>query len=103
MCEGVADQEQAPTGYYTWHQVTFLIDQNIQCVNITITDDNIEEDIELFEIYIRGTYRLHGNPRIINYPREAVIAIYDDDDDDDCKSFFSKTVMHYNCCCLTNL
>ena len=93
MCKGVADHEQAPE-YHTWNQVTFLIDQSsTQCVNITITNDNIEENVEFFEIYISGMFRLHGNPKINLNPKEAVIAIYDDD----CKSFFSKTVMYYNC------
>ena len=67
--------------------VTFLVDDIIQCVNINITDDKIEEDTEFFQIslyYYQRIFALHGNPQI--YPLSsnatATITIYDDD----CKS-----------------
>ena len=69
--------------------VTFLVDDTIQCVNISITDDKIEEDIQFFQISLYRYYyytsysifALHGNPKI--YPLSsnatAIITIYDDD------------------------
>ena len=79
MCEGV------PYG-----PVTFLVDDIIQCVNINITDDKIEEDIQFFQISFYDHYNnykfyaLHGDPRIylVYSNATAIITIYDDD----CKS-----------------
>ena len=64
-----------------------MIDENVQCFNISITDDDIEEDVEYFEIffddrlYYSGIYPLTRNPRIypLSTARVAIITIYDDD------------------------
>ena len=86
MCEGVTDHEVELYG-----PVTFLVDDIIQCVNINITDDKIEEDIQFFQIsfyydryYCSNCYRifaLHGNPKIfpLSSNATAIITIYDDD------------------------
>ena len=79
MCEGETDHEVGEYG-----PVTFLVDDIIQCVNINITDDKIEEDIELFQIsfyyryncdYCYNIRALHGNPRVVPLSR-ATITIY---------------------------
>ena len=89
MCEGVTDHEVEPYG-----PVTFLFDDLIQCVNINITDDKIEEDTDFFQIslYYQRIFALHGNPKI--YPlssiAKATITIYIYDDD--CKSKFCHNI-----------
>ena len=87
MCEGETDHEVGEYG-----PVTFLVDDIIQCVNINITDDKIEEDTEFFQISFYDHYNhykfyaLHGVPRIklVYSNATAIITIYDDD----CKSKF---------------
>ena len=64
--------------------VTFLVDDIIQCVNISITDDKIEEDIQIslyYRYYCSGCYYINGNPRIfpVSSNATAMITIYDDD------------------------
>ena len=83
--------------------VTFLVDDIIQCVNIT--DDKIEEDIQIslyYRYYCSNCYSiraLHGNPRIIPLSSNAtaIITIYDDD----CKSKFCHNM--YNLHIYSNL
>ena len=85
ICEGETDHEVGKYG-----PVTFLVDDVIQCVNISITDDKIEEDNEFFQIsfyYCDHCYNIHafhGNPRVVPVSSTATtaITIYDDD----CKS-----------------
>ena len=76
--------------------VTFLINQTVQCVNINITDDDEEEDIESFEIYIGYVDNIHGYPKLEYYnASEAIITIYDDD----CKLL--SLLLYTNCSFLT--
>ena len=85
ICEGETDPEVERYG-----PVTFLVDDIIQCVNINITDDKIEEDIQFLQISLYYRYycsncyyirALHGNPRIfpLSSNATAIITIYDDD------------------------
>ena len=100
MFEGGADYEQLPQ-----YEVTFWINENIKCFNISITDDDIEENVESFEIFFddslrySGIYPLIRNPRIypLSTARVAVISIYDDD----CK--FSSVLHYCSYIYLTNL
>ena len=62
--------------------VTILADEHIKCVRISITDDAIEEDVELFHVSIFYSFSLTANPRIYTTTEAVIIIIYDDD----CKS-----------------
>ena len=53
--------------------------QGRQCANISITDDSLPEDDELFQVSISSVRRTVGTPRYTLRQRTARVTIIDDD------------------------
>ena len=53
--------------------------QGRQCANISITDDSVPQDDELFQVSISSVRRTVGTPRYTLRQRTAIVSIIDDD------------------------
>ena len=55
------------------------VTQGRQCANISITDDSVPEDDELFQVLISSVRQTVGKPRYNLLQRTAIVSIIDDD------------------------
>ena len=62
--------------------------QGRQCANISITDDSVPENDELFQVSISSIRRTIGTPRYTLRQRTARVSIIDDD----CKRTLDKNI-----------